>query len=61
MFGKAKHWRMIELEKIEGVEFLEFQGFKIAKLDTTNNAGETISFCIPWSDSFDELIELHWP
>ena len=59
LFGKARHWRKLDMDNIEGVEFIEFNGFKVAQLDTKNTAGENVSFYIPWSESFDGLVEFY--
>lgn len=59
LFGKARHWRSLSLDEIEGVELFQYAGFEIASLDVTNIKGDKVSFCIPWSKSFQDNVEFY--
>jgi hypothetical protein len=59
LFGKARHWRSLRLDEIEGVDLFQYAGFEIASLDVTNIKGDKVSFCIPWSKSFQDNVEFY--
>lgn len=58
LFGRAKNWRSIPLDKIRGVSLFEYAGFEIASLDVINNQGLSVSLCIPWSKTFEDQVEI---
>ena len=55
-FGRSKHYRVLDLDKIEHVEILECLGHDIAKIEVQGLSQEH-ALCIPWSPLLAEKVD----
>ena len=58
MFGRSRHYRVIELDKVNSFEFENFFGHKVAKITLENNSNTQVDLYMPWTDLLKQEVEL---